>query len=79
MDAMAKMRQDRISDPAGAMQDIERTFPTAASFEPMLSFLLTLTDPCAKSRECLAPWIPTPTEAPDAHQLNAYRQNGQPL
>ena len=38
-----------------------------------------LTDPCTQSRSCLAPWIPTPAEAPDGNQLNAVDRNGNPL
>ena len=43
------------------------------------AFMQTLTDPCTLDRACLDPWIPTPAEAPDAHQLNAVDANGNAL
>jgi len=46
----------------------------------LLAFLNTLTDPCVKSRICLAPWIPDSTVAdPDGLRLNAINQAGLPL
>ena len=39
----------------------------------------TVADPCIEDRDCLSPWIPTPEEAPDDHQLNAVDANGKPL
>jgi cytochrome c peroxidase len=45
----------------------------------MHAFLDTLTDPCVLDRDCLAPWIPTPGEAPDENQLNAIDMDGDPL
>lgn len=45
----------------------------------IVAFLVTLTDPCVQNRQCLAPWIPTPDEAADEHQLNAIDVNGQEL
>ncbi|MEA2009618.1 MAG: cytochrome c peroxidase [Actinomycetota bacterium] len=44
----------------------------------IISFLLTLTDPCVKSRECLAPWIPDDSIFdPDGLRLNAVNASGQ--
>lgn len=43
------------------------------------AFLETLTDPCTRSRECLAPWIADPAADPDGHQLNGIDQLGNAL
>ena len=45
----------------------------------IVAFLATLTDPCVLDRRCLAPWIPTPGESADAHQLNAVDSHGNAL
>ena len=46
----------------------------------MIDFLLTLTDPCVKSRECLSPWIPGETDIdPDGLRLVAVNENGKPF
>jgi cytochrome c peroxidase len=46
----------------------------------LVAFLLTLTDPCVKSRDCLAPWIPDDTDIdPDDLRLRAYDQDGNLL
>ena len=43
----------------------------------LIEFLKTLTDPCIKDRNCLAPWIPdTGSTGPDGLQLNAVDSNG---
>lgn len=46
----------------------------------LVAFLKTLTDPCVRSRECLAPWIPDETDAdPDGLRLDAHDVTGQRL
>ncbi|MDD5274593.1 MAG: cytochrome c peroxidase [Methylovulum sp.] len=45
----------------------------------LVAFLKTLTDPCVKDRNCLAPWIPTPNTDPNGQQLDAVRRNGSLL
>lgn len=46
----------------------------------ILHFLNALTDPCVKSKTCLAPWIPNSTTTnPDALRVNAYDANGDAL
>ena len=52
---------------------------TESEIDQLVAFLQTLTDPCIEDRDCLSPWIPTPEEAPDDHQLNAVDANGKPL
>lgn len=44
--------------------------------EDLLAFLSALTDPCVKSRDCMAAWIPDDTDSdPDGLRLRAYDQN----
>lgn len=51
-----------------------------AQIEDLLNFLLTLTDPCVKDRQCLSPWIPDgETPDPDEMRLNAVNQAGDEL
>ena len=45
----------------------------------LVAFLLTLTDPCLQSRDCVSDWVPDPADAADTHQLNAVDINGNPL
>ena len=43
----------------------------------IVEFLKALTDPCVKSRECLAPWISDAGDAnPDGQRLNAIDNTG---
>ena len=77
LEAFEKVRSDRISDP-------DHTFPADLDTPdedgpPMRAFLRTLTDPCTLDRNCVAPWIPEPDEAPDENQLNAIDEDGNPL
>jgi cytochrome c peroxidase len=45
----------------------------------LVDFLHALTDPCVKSRACLAKWIPDENEDPNGHQLDAIDVNGDSL
>ncbi|MEA2023778.1 MAG: cytochrome c peroxidase [Actinomycetota bacterium] len=48
--------------------------------DQLVAFLLTLTDPCVKSRQCLAPWIPDESVAdPDGLRLDAVNAVGEDL
>jgi len=47
--------------------------------DQLVAFLEALTDPCVKDRDCLAPWIPTASEAADDFQLNAKDAEGNAL
>ena len=43
----------------------------------LVEFLKTLTDPCVKDRDCLAPWIPDASDTnPDGLRLNAIDNSG---
>ena len=46
----------------------------------LVAFLKTLTDPCVKNRDCLAPWIPNNEDLdPDGLRLNATGNSGEQL
>jgi len=46
----------------------------------IVAFLEALTDPCVENPECLAPWIPDPSDnGPDGLQINGVNRLGQPL
>jgi cytochrome c peroxidase len=51
-----------------------------AQVNDLVSFLLTLTDPCVTDRSCLAPWIPDcAVTDPDGNCLSAVDGSGTPL
>ncbi len=51
-----------------------------AQIDDIVAFLLTLTDPCVKDRECLAPWIPGESVPdPDGQRLDAVDAYQNPL
>ncbi len=62
-----------------ALRHARQHFPEAvaplaldeAEVAALVAFLHALTDPCAASAGCLAPWIPHADEDPDGWQLNA--------
>jgi cytochrome c peroxidase len=74
--ALAQMKAQRQRDPANAMPDLT-SIANQDNSQLLQAFLESLTDPCVKSRACLASWIPRPEESPDAHQLNAIDRAGQ--
>ncbi|HUP92742.1 MAG TPA: cytochrome c peroxidase [Solimonas sp.] len=45
----------------------------------IVAFLRTLTDRCAADRTCVGRWVPPAANAPDAQQLNALNERGEPL
>jgi cytochrome c peroxidase len=75
--ALDQVLQQRNIDPALTFPDLAFSPPSDAL--PMFAFLQALTDPCTLDRNCVAPWIPDPTEAPDGNQLNAVDGDGNPL
>ncbi|MFL2545838.1 MAG: hypothetical protein ACJ0SL_00455 [Candidatus Rariloculaceae bacterium] len=74
--ALNKRNQERNQNDPAALENINLNNGEINDLE---EFLETLTDPCATSRACLAPWIPSAVEAADAHQLNAIGGNANPL
>lgn len=77
--ALARMSAVRAATPADAMPVIDLFAVPPAATAQVSAFLKALTDPCLRDRACFGRWIPTPAEAPDAHQLNARSANGAPL
>lgn len=51
-----------------------------AQIDDLVAFLESLTDPCVRARECLAPWVADPaTDDVDRHLLSAVDQEGTAL
>lgn len=75
--ALNKAKQERVSDPDHTFPDL--SFSPLSDVPLMLAFVNALTDPCVMDRNCVAPWIPDPAEAPDNNQLNAVDANGSAL
>ena len=66
--ALDKLAADRKAGRT-PLQDVALA---SSQVEDLVSFLLTLTDPCVKSPSCLAPWIPDDlTGDPDGLRLRA--------
>jgi len=77
--ALSRMTAVRLSSPTDAMPVVDVFEVPAAAIPQMTRFLQSLTDPCLLDRACYGRWIPTPAEAPDAHQLNARSASGAVL
>jgi cytochrome c peroxidase len=74
--ALAQLQQNREKGIL-TVQDIELS---DEQVNDLLSFLLTLTDPCVKDRDCLSPWIPDENDSdPDGMRLVAVDENGKPF
>jgi len=75
MDKLKANRQAGVISPI--LQDSDLT---EAQISQLVSFLISLTDPCVKDRACLAPWIPAGTDSdPDGLRLEAIDSNGATL
>lgn len=74
--ALDKVEMERMQNDPAALPEINLD---NVARDQIVAFLLTLTDPCVENRQCLAPWIATPDEAADDHQLNAVDINGDAL
>ena len=77
--AMAQMRALRTAAPTDALPVLNPDAVTQADASDIVAFLRALTDPCLRDRACFGRWIPSPSEAPDGHQLNAVDANGRTL
>jgi cytochrome c peroxidase len=75
--AIAAVTTRRTTDPDSTFPNL--IFSPPSDGPPLFAFIEALTDPCTLDRSCVAPWIPTPDEAPDQNQLNAVDANGDPL
>ena len=77
--ALDRMRVSRAEAPNDSMPVLNPILLGQAGRGQLLEFLQALTDPCLKDRSCFGRWIPSPSEAPDGHQLNAVNASGSPL
>ena len=75
MDKLQADRQAGVISPILLDSDL-----TEAQITQLVSFLISLTDPCVKNRSCLAPWIPGSLDSdPDGLRLEAIDNNGATL
>ena len=63
------------------MPSIQNVVLTEQELADLEAFLMTLTDPCVKDRQCLSPWIPAAAADPDDYleQLDGVDRNGKTL
>jgi cytochrome c peroxidase len=72
--ALDQLALNRASNVAGVHRDVVFTEDNVTD---LVEFLKTLTDPCVKDRDCLAPWIPDAADTnPDALRVNAIDNTG---
>jgi len=72
--ALDQLEFNRTTNVAEVHQNIAFTDEDVTD---LVEFLKTLTDPCVKDRECLAPWIPDAGDTnPDGLRLNAIDNTG---
>lgn len=72
--ALDQLELNRTSNVAGVHRNA--TF-SEDDVTDLVEFLKTLTDPCVKDRDCLAPWIPDASDTnPDGLRLNAIDNSG---
>ena len=72
--ALDQLELNLTSNVAGVHRNV--TF-TEDDVTDLVEFLKTLTDPCVKDRDCLAPWIPDASDTnPDGLRLDAIDNSG---
>lgn len=72
--ALNQLEQNRSNNVTGVHRDV---MFTEADVTDLVEFLKTLTDPCVKDRDCLAPWIPDAGDTnPDGLRVNAIDNTG---
>lgn len=54
-------------------------FYTETDINDLAAFMRSLTDPCTKSRECLAPWLVDDDQDPDGLRVYAVDENFNPM
>jgi len=75
--ALRKLEQQRKARKPGVLQDVSLT---DAQVDDIVEFMKTLTDPCLKDQNCLAKWIPGPSDPdPDGLRLCAKDRTGKEL
>lgn len=74
------MHQLQLNRNAGVSPVLHNMNLNETQIDQLVSFLLTLTDPCVKDRNCLSAWIPANTDTnPDNLRLVAVDENSNPL
>ena len=73
--AVDKLEADRLAG-KNVIQNVELNEEQVAQIK---DFLIALTDPCVKDRECIGKWIPDEAEDPNGDQLDATDANAVPL
>ncbi len=72
--ALAQLAANRTADVPEVHQNVRFT---DENVDDLVEFLDTLTDPCVKDRNCLAPWIPDAGDTnPDGLRVNAIDNSG---
>jgi cytochrome c peroxidase len=75
--ALDMLRSQRAEGRAGVIQDVALV---DGQVDDLVNFLKTLTDPCLKSKKCLAKWIPSSADPdPDGLRLCAVDRSGREL
>lgn len=67
LEALVKLYGDMLTN----RTPLRITYLNERDVDDLAAFLRTLTDPCIKSADCLAPWIPPVNEDPNGLQLDA--------
>ena len=72
--ALDRLEKSRIADVDGVHRAVVFSEDDVTN---LVEFLKALTDPCVKSRECLAPWVPDAGDTnPDGLRINAIDNTG---
>jgi cytochrome c peroxidase len=75
--ALARLKEQRKQGRPGVLQDVDLN---DAQVNDLVEFLKAQTDPCLKNKECLAKWIPGPSDPdPDGLRLCAKDGTGKEL
>lgn len=67
IEALGKLHEDQLK----GLTPLRTARLSKTSIEDLANFVRALTDPCIKSADCLAPWIPPLNEDPNGLQLDA--------
>ncbi len=75
--ALEQLKEHRAAGKKGVLRDVNLN---DAQVGDLVEFMKALTDPCLKDRQCLAQWIPGPTDPdPDGTRICAVDKSGKPL
>ncbi len=75
--ALDQLEANRTNNVSGVHQNVDFTEDNVTD---LVEFLKTLTDPCVKDRDCLAPWIADTSDSnPDGLRVNAVDESNNAL